>query len=63
MIAVDVSHFYIDDEPYMYGWCKEKWGASGQVWKWDCHLGRDVNQYIFDTAEHANEFRAQWEPK
>jgi hypothetical protein len=63
MIAVDVSRFYIDDEPFMYQWCVGMWGKQGEIWKWDSSIVRSVNQYLFDTAEHANAFREQWEPK
>jgi hypothetical protein len=63
MIAVDVSHFYIDDEPYWYAWCKEQWGPDKNIWFWDSSIVRGVNQYLFDTAEKANAFREHWEPK
>jgi hypothetical protein len=63
MIAVDVSLFYCDEDQYWFEWCKNKWGLDKSVWQWDSSIVRGVNQYLFDTAEKANAFREQWEPK
>jgi hypothetical protein len=63
MIVVDISHFDADEDQYRFAWCNEQWGPDKSVWIWEYSIMRGVNQYVFDTADKADAFRKQWEPK